>query len=51
MALGVGEHIAGARVVSIDSARVALRDGKKHVVLELMPKDFKRMRKEKTKQQ
>ena len=41
--LGVGGQIGNARVVSIDAAKVALRDGNKEIVLELLPVDFKRM--------
>lgn len=41
--LAVGEQISGARVVSIETARVALMDGNKEIILELLPTDFKRM--------
>jgi len=41
--LSVGERIGGARVLSIEAARVALMDGNKEIVLELLPTDFKRM--------
>ena len=41
--LAVGERIGDARVLSIESARVALMDGNKEIILELLPTDFKRM--------
>lgn len=40
--LAVGQKIAGARIVSIEPARVALHDGKKEIVLTLLPKKIKR---------
>jgi len=40
--VGVGQDIAGARVVAIEPSRVALRDGDKEIVLELLPMDIKR---------
>jgi hypothetical protein len=39
----VGEHIGTAKVVSIESASVALMDGNKEIVLQLLPQNFKRM--------
>jgi hypothetical protein len=42
--VGVGEQINGAKVTAIESARVTLHDGGKLVVVELSPRDFKRMR-------
>ena len=40
--LSVGEHISGARIVSIEPARVALQDGNKRIVLTLLPEKIKR---------
>lgn len=40
--VGVGQKIGGARVVTIDPSRVALRDGNKEIILELLPVDIKR---------
>ena len=40
--VGVGQNIAGARVVAIEPSRVALRDGDKEIILELLPMDIKR---------
>jgi hypothetical protein len=42
--VGVGEHISGAQVMTIEPARVSLRKGNKDIVVELSPRDFKRMR-------
>ncbi len=42
--VAIGENIAGARVVAIESARVSLRKGNKDIYLELLPRDFKRLR-------
>ena len=41
--LAVGEQIGNARVISIETARVALMDGNKEIILELLPVDFKQM--------
>lgn len=41
--VSVGEDIAGAKVVTIEPARVSLREGNRHFVVELAPRDFKRM--------
>jgi hypothetical protein len=40
--VGVGQEIAGARVVAIEPSRVALRKGNREIVLELLPVDIKR---------
>ena len=40
--VGVGQKIGGARVVTIDPSRVALRNGDKEIILELLPVDIKR---------
>jgi hypothetical protein len=42
--VSVGEQVNGAEVTSIEPARVTLREGGKAVVVELSPRDFKRMR-------
>ena len=42
--VSVGERVNGARVLTIEPARVLLRAGKKDVVVELSPRDFKRLR-------
>jgi len=42
--VAVGQKIAGARVVSIEPARVALQDGNRKIVLKLLPKNIKRTR-------
>lgn len=41
--LAVGETIGDARVLAIEANRVALKDGNKEIILELLPEDFKRM--------
>lgn len=40
--VGVGQKIGAARVIAIDPSRVALRDGDKEIILELLPMDIKR---------
>jgi MSHA biogenesis protein MshK len=42
--VSVGERVGDARVMTIEPARVLLREGKKDIVVELSPRDFKRMR-------
>ena len=41
--VAVGEQIGTAKVVAIESASVAIRDGNKEIILELLPSNFKRM--------
>lgn len=41
--VAVGEQVAGAQVVAIEPSRVALRDGSREIILELLASDFKRM--------
>ena len=40
--VGVGQRVGAARVVAIDPSRVALREGDKEIILELLPVDIKR---------
>jgi hypothetical protein len=40
--VGVGQRVAGAKVVAIEPSRVALRKGDKEIILELLPEDIKR---------
>lgn len=40
--VGVGQKIGGARVLEINPSHVALRDGDKDIILELLPTDIKR---------
>jgi len=42
--VSVGERIGGARVMRIEPARVSLRKGTRQIVVQLSPRDFKRMR-------
>ena len=42
--VGLGQKIGAARVISIDPSRVALREGNKEIILELLPMDIKRVR-------
>lgn len=42
--VSVGGQVNGAEVTTIEPARVTLREGSKHIVVELSPRDFKRMR-------
>lgn len=39
----IGERIGGAQVIAIEPARVALRKKNRDILLELLPKDFKRI--------
>lgn len=40
--VSVGQKIGGARVVAINPAYVAIRDGDKEIILELLPVEIKR---------
>jgi len=40
--VGVGQKIEGARVMEINPSHVALRDGDKEIILELLPVEIKR---------
>ena len=40
--VGVGQKVGGARVVAINPAYVAIRDGDKEIILELLPVQIKR---------
>lgn len=42
--VSVGERVSGAEVMTIEPARVSMRKGNKDFVVELSPRDFKRMR-------
>jgi len=42
--VGLGQKIGGARVVEINPSHVALRDGDREIILELLPVDIKRAR-------
>ncbi|MBI1423967.1 MAG: hypothetical protein GC149_10915 [Gammaproteobacteria bacterium] len=42
--VAVGEQIGGARVVSIEPARVSLKKGNRQFDVELLPREFKRIR-------
>lgn len=41
--LAVGGQIGNARVLSIEAAKVSLKDGSKEIVLQLLPVNFKQM--------
>ena len=40
--VSVGDRIGGARVIQIEPSQVALRQGTRHIVVKLSPRDFKR---------
>lgn len=42
--VSVGDQVNGAVITTIEPARVTLREGNGQVVIELSPRDFKRMR-------
>ena len=42
--VSVGEHVGGAQVMTIEPATVSLRKGSKVFVVELSPRDYKRIR-------
>jgi hypothetical protein len=41
--VAVGERIGQARVTAIEADRVALTEGNKEIIVELLPVNFKRM--------
>ncbi|MGD8785586.1 MAG: hypothetical protein PVG75_14170 [Thioalkalispiraceae bacterium] len=42
--VGVGQNIAGAKVIAIEPTRVALLNGNKRIILKLTPVDIKKAR-------
>ena len=42
--VGLGEKVGGAEVMAINPSHVALRDGDREIILELLPIDIKRAR-------
>jgi hypothetical protein len=42
--VSVGAHVGGAQVMRIEPTRVSLRQGNKQFDVEMLPREFKRMR-------